>query len=73
MGIVSQNTSVFKGHFFEAESRIDNIYRLDKKHVAMCYVETVRYIASDIEPFKKGRKNLFRIPLELHEDIMAAL
>ena len=68
-----RNTFVFKGYFFEVANRLDNIYKLNEKHLAMCHVETVRYIASEMESFKKGRKNLFRIPLQLHEDILAAL
>ncbi len=68
-----KNTFVFKGYFFEVANRLDNTYKLNKKHLAMCHVETVRYIASEMESFKKGRKNLFRIPLQLHEDILAAL
>ena len=68
-----KNTYVFKGHFFEADNRIDNIYKLSDKQVAMCYVETVRYIATDIESFKRGRKTLYRIPMQQHEDIMAAM
>ncbi len=68
-----QNTFVFKGNFFDAENRLDNVYKLTTKHRAICYVETVRYIASDIESLKKGRKTLYKIPLQLHEDILAAM
>ena len=68
-----RNTVVFKGHFFEAENKLDRVYKLDTKHQAIVYVETVRYIANEMEPIKKGRKISFHIPLDLHEDIMAAM
>ena len=54
-----KNTYVFQGYFFEADNLIDNTYKLNSKKKAMVYLETNRYICSNMNSIKKGRRTLF--------------
>ena len=48
-------------------------YKLDERKVAIVHAATVRYIYSDLRIVKRGRESVFKVPLDLNEEILASM
>jgi len=46
---------------------------LNEKKVAVIYTATVRHICCEFENRRKGRENIYSLPLKENEDILASL
>ena len=62
---------VLQGKFFLRENLIDQTYKLDEK-VAAVLPGTVRYICGALQS-KGKRRQIFQVPLNEHEQILACL
>ena len=66
-------SSVLKGHFFLRDNLIDMTYKLDEKKVAFVFPGTVRYVCSELIERGRGRKKVYQVAWDVHEDIIASL
>lgn len=66
-------SSVLKGHFFVRDNLIDMTYKLDQKKVTVVFPGTVRYVCSELIERGRGRKKVFQVAWDVHEDIIASL
>lgn len=64
---------VLRGHFFLRENLIDMSHKLDERKVAIVHAATVRHICSDLHVVKRGRKSVFKVPVDLNEEILASM
>ena len=65
---------ILLGNFFVRENLSDMTYKLELKKMAIVHVRTVRCICFDMEVIKKKRsknaKDVYKVSLEQHEEIM---
>lgn len=71
--IYTVGQEVIRGHFFLRENLIDMTYKLDERKVAIVHAATVRHICSDLRIVKRGRKSVFKVPVDLNEEILASM
>ena len=71
--IYTAGQEVLRGHFFLRENLIDMTYKLDERKVAIVHAATVRHICSDLHVAKRGRKSVFKVPVDLNEEILASM
>ena len=64
-----------KGKLFSHENLLDMNYCSEENKVTIVHVKRVRYICFEIEEVTKktGNKVIFKVNLELHDEIMANL
>lgn len=62
---------VLGGHFFLHDNLIDMTYKLDERKVPIVHAATVRHICYDF--VKRGRKSVFKVPVDLNEEILASM
>ena len=67
-----QGSFVLEGHFFLRDNIIDMTYKLDNKK-AIVYANTVGAICGELLMLKRRRKELFKLSLTQHEEIMSML
>jgi len=48
-------------------------FTIDKKRTAVVYAGTVRHICGDLPVKRKGRKVVYKLPLEMNEEIIASM
>ena len=60
----------FKGNFYIRENIIDMTYKLDQRRTAFVMTGTVRHICGDL---KKKRNNIYKVPLNVNEEIIVSL
>lgn len=65
--------TVSKGHFFLRHNLIDVTYKLEVKKKAMVYPGTVLYVCSELGKKGKGCNEVYQVPMDVHEDIIASL
>lgn len=63
---------ILKGNFFIRDNLIDLTYRLDDTRFVAVHAGTVRHICGELTS-KKGRRPIFKVTIELNEEIMAFL
>ena len=68
-----QDREVLRGHFLLRDNLIDMTYKLDERKVAIVHAATVRHICSDLLVVKRGRKSVFKVPVDLNEEILASM
>lgn len=61
---------MIRGYFFFRENFIDMIYKFDERKVVIVYVAIVRYICFDFRIVKRGRKLVFKVLVDLNEEIL---
>ena len=66
-------SSVHKGHFFLRDNLIDMAYKLHQKKVTFVFPGTVHYICSELIEWGRGRKKVYQVAWDIHEDIIASL
>lgn len=71
--IYTAGQEVLRGHFFLRENLIDMTYKLNERKVAIVHAATVRHICSDLHVVKRGRKSVFKVPVDLNEEILASM
>ena len=71
--IYSAGQEVLRGHFFLRNNLIDMTYKLDERKVAIVHAATVRHICSDFHIVKRGRKSIFKVQVDLNEEILASV
>ena len=71
--IYTAGQEVLRGHFFLRDNIIDMTYKLDELKVAIVHAATVRHICSDLHIVKRGRKSVFKVPVDLNEEILASM
>ena len=64
---------VLKGNFFLRHNLIDMTFKLDLKKSATIYPGTVRYVCSELKKKGKRRNEVYQVPMDVHEDIIASL
>lgn len=65
--------TVVKGNVFLRHNLIDMTFKLDIKKTAILYPSTVRYVCSDLKKKGRGRNEIYQVPMDIHEDIIASL
>ena len=48
-------------------------YKLDVKKKAMVHPGTVRYVCSELKKEEKGCNEVYRVAMDVHEDIITSL
>ena len=48
-------------------------YKLDERKVVIVHAATARHICSDLHVVKRGRKTVFRVPVDLNKEILASM
>ena len=71
--IYTAGQEVLRRHFFLQENLIDMTYKLDERKVTIVHAATVRHICSDLYVVKRGRKSVFKVPVDLNEEIPASM
>ena len=71
--VYTTGQEVLKGNFFLRDNLIDMTYRLEECKVAIVHAATVRHICCDLHVVKRGRKSVFRVPVDLSEEILASM
>lgn len=71
--IYTVGQEVLRGHFFLRDNLIDMTYKLDERKVAIVHAATVRHICSDLHVVMRGRKSVFKVPVDLNEKILASM
>lgn len=64
---------VLKGQFFLRHNLIVMNYKLDVKKKAMVHPGTVRCVCSELKKEGKGRNEVYRVAMDVHEDIITLL
>lgn len=59
-----------KGFFFVRDNIIDMTYKIDKNKTAFVLAGTVRHVCGELQ---KRRKNIYKVPLTVNEEIIASL
>ena len=67
----NKGSRVLYGNFFVRESLIDMTFKLDDTKTAIVFAATVWYVCADLLP-KRGTQ-VYKVPLNLHEEILASL
>ena len=70
---VLPNAIVVRGNWFIESKKGSRMYRLDSKKEVVISSNSVRFILPSLEIVKEGRKVLFSISEEQHEDIIESL
>ena len=65
--------AVVKGNFFLRHNLIDMTFKLDVRKTAIVYPGTVRYVCSELKKKGRGRNEVYQVPMDVHEDIIASL
>ena len=65
--------TVVKGNFFLRHNLIDMTFKLDVKKTAIVYPCTVPYVCSELKKKGRGRNEVYQVPMDVHEDIIASL
>ena len=65
--------AVVKGNIFLRHNLIDMTFKLDIKKTAIVYPSTVRYVCSELNKKGRGRNEVYQVPMDVHEDIIASL
>ena len=71
--VFTKGSYVLQGHFFFRDNLIDMIYKLKLQKMYYIYPGTVRYVCLDLVEKGKGRNKVFKVPMNVHEDIIALL
>ena len=72
---IVSGSRVLKRNCFSQENLLDMTYRLEDGKVAVVHVKSVRCICFELEETNKksGKKKIYKLSLEQHEEIMANL
>lgn len=70
---VEAGTDIVRGHWFVEERNGSRLYRLDEKKVVAVSRNSIRMIVGDLDLVKRGRKELFHVNSQKHEEIMGSL
>lgn len=65
--------AVVKGNFFLRHNLIDMTFKLDVRKTAIVYPGAVRYVCSELKKKGRGRNEVYQVPMDVHEDIIASL
>ena len=65
--------AVEKGNFFLRNNLIDTTFKLDIKKTTIVYPGTVRYVCSELKKKGRRRNEVYQVPVDVHEDIIASL
>lgn len=52
---------------------IDMTFKLDVRKTAIVYPGTVRYVRSELKKKGRRRNEVYQVPMDVHEDIIASL
>lgn len=65
--------AVVKGNFYLRLNLIDMTFKLNIKKTAIVYPGTVRYVCSELKKKGRGHNEVYQVPMDIHDDIIASL